>query len=401
MHSRSVLGRTIQSTHWPLLLSSDTAGRDGVRRTIYWISFTTPVVLVLVAIASIVTPLGLYDAILPESETTPIPFHYVEDKTAMGLGTPPRSNLGFNRKCFNSYPVNCPGVHNAIIKTKNGSAYNFDLPDGYDTSIPENVTEVFDSGRGQFNNTVSSIWDIQWRTFLTASDPDTDKGARRLQGVYRPLQPLVLEDGIKAVEGLIVDTKHGGIGFRNHTAPMSTDLKVAWSEDLLFVQPESVCVDTNLTLDFTLTDQSATSFKHLVLTDRGGFTHGTRNWTYTNYTNAQEQLDLRKHAQNAALANNVWSMFYLNVTNPAKKGDHEPFQYVNSYVGKSFVMPEDGVSPRAIRLDSIGSFLQLLSATNSSSSNSSYHEEGKYRNPFHITYKDLDEIRKLPSMSEV
>ncbi|KAJ5161172.1 hypothetical protein N7492_006564 [Penicillium capsulatum] len=382
----SVLGRTLQSTHWPLLLSSDTAGRDGVRRTIYWISFTTPVVLLLISLASIVTPLGLYDAILPEAEKVSIPFHYVEDKTAMGLGTPPRSNLGFNRRCWNPYPVNCPGMHNEIIETRNGSASNFNLPNGYDTSIPANVTEVFDSGREQLNSTVSSIWDIQWRTYVTTSDPVMDKGAHRIQGVYRPLQPLVLEDGIQVVEGLVVDTKHGGIGFRNHTVPVSADLKVAWSEDLLFVQPESVCVDTNLTLDFTLTDQSATSYKDLVLTDRGGFVHVDHKFHEINYTNPQEQLDLRLHAYNLAFTNNIWSMFYLNVTNPAQNGT-KSFQYVNSHVGKSFEMPEDGISPRAIRLDTIGSFLQV--PLGNSSYNSSLNGKAKYLNPFHITERQF------------
>jgi hypothetical protein len=85
-----------------------------------------------------------------------------------------------------------------------------------------------------------------------------------------------MDDNILLVEGLIVDTRDGGIGFRNHSAPPPREYASTWSEDILFIQPQTQCVDTNLTLDFSIpatTSEGTSTIVNLALTDRGGFSN--------------------------------------------------------------------------------------------------------------------------------
>ena len=79
------------------------------------------------------------------------------------------------------------------------------------------------------NKTVSSVFDIEWRSY-TLSEPDDrdgvlpiDNGTAYPIGNYQHISTITMDDNILLVEGLIVDTKDGGIGFRNHSAPPSRE----------------------------------------------------------------------------------------------------------------------------------------------------------------------------------
>lgn len=122
------------------------------------------------------------------------------------------------------------------------------------------------------------------------------------------MQSLVLNDKIEAVESLLVDTKTGGIGFRNHTVPaIGFENGVFWNEDILFVEPETVCVNTNTTLDFeiapfTSMDNSTgvAGFTKPVLTDRGGFVNIKQEFPQLDHSNAHRDPKLRDRAYKAA-----------------------------------------------------------------------------------------------------
>jgi hypothetical protein len=58
---RPVVSRLIHSSSWPIALGADSASRTGVSRRIQALSWIQRIALVLVAIAAVVTPLGLYD----------------------------------------------------------------------------------------------------------------------------------------------------------------------------------------------------------------------------------------------------------------------------------------------------------------------------------------------------
>lgn len=86
---------------------------------------------------------------------------------------------------------------------------------------------------------------------------------------------MVLNNAWEAIAGLVVNTKTGGIGFRNHTTPPVLPFGGIWSEDLLFIEPETECVDLNITLDFKIpfSNDEMDLVIDLAVTDHGGFTN--------------------------------------------------------------------------------------------------------------------------------
>ena len=133
------------------------------------------------------------------------------------------------------------------------------FPNGYDANIPEQKRDLFQSGLSGQKETLSSLFDIQYRSYSTREDPQVNNGSPFVVGSFRQLGSLVLDDTIEAVEELIANTIDGGVAFRNHTLPMGVPLGAVWSEDLLVMEPETQCVNTNLTIDFTLLGLNGTS----------------------------------------------------------------------------------------------------------------------------------------------
>src|SRR5262245_45436198 len=117
------------------------------------------------------------------------------------------------------------------------------------------------------------------------------------------IQTMVLDDAVVPVEGLLVDMKDGGIGFRFHAIPVGLQHGAKWTEDLLFIKPETQCVDTNLTLDFNIktgTDHGDTTFvEDLVLTDRGGFVNFMARYPQYDHSDMQRNPDLDGRAYKA------------------------------------------------------------------------------------------------------
>jgi hypothetical protein len=385
----SVAGRALHSSHWPQILRSDTSTSDSIDRRIKFLILLKPLALLIVTAAAIVTPLGLYDSILPGRSPQQVPFSYVSDLSPMGYGTPPRSDLGFNRQCGFDPLIVCPGSDTIIIYSGNDTTFTTTMPYGYDARIPRRKVQLFQSGLAEQSETVSSIFDIQWRSYTTQQDQDVNNGSTFLVGGYRQLTTLILDDAIEAVEGLIVDTISGGIGFRNHTIPSGIPLGATWTEDLLFVEPETQCVNTNLTLDFSLGSWNSTlvgEAADLVITDRGGFVN--LNHTYPHYDRTKPELnaDLTGRAYQAAWLFNVYIALIFNVTRP----NPGAFGYLNSHVGKSF--PLQGTGFPSVDALSASTFedsyddLFDLTSTNSTLGPS---------NPFQITEANFSAITAL------
>ncbi|RSL78768.1 hypothetical protein CDV31_017252, partial [Fusarium ambrosium] len=145
----------------------------------------------------------------------------------------------------------------------------------------------------------------------------------------------------EVVEGLVVDSIKGGVGFRNHTVPPGFSYGVTWEEDLLFVEPETVCVDTNLTLDYTVISANGTTISDVVLTDRGGFINLNQTFPEPDYGNPQVNPDLHGRAYTAAWLHNVYTALYLNVTNPRNQTTGAlPWRYLNSVMNQTFLRGE-------------------------------------------------------------
>jgi hypothetical protein len=339
----SVAGSALHSSHWARLLRSDTSNSHGIDKRIRTLILLRPLALAVVTVAAVVTPLGLYDAILPGRSPQQVPFPYISDSSPMGYGTPLRSDLGFNRKCGDFLPVVCPGSDTVITYSGNDTSITATLPYGYDSRIPQTKVQLFQSGLTEQSETVSSIFDIQWRSYITRQDINVNNGSTFLVGKYRQLTTLILDDTIEAVEGLVVDTMSGGLGFRNHTIPSGIPLGATWTEDLLFVEPETQCVNTNLTLDFSLSGLNSTfsgEVTNLVITDRGGFVNLNHTYPHYDRTNPELNADLAGRAYKAAWLFNVYLALIFNVTRP----NPGAFGYLNSNMGKTFPL-QGGIFP--------------------------------------------------------
>ncbi|KAL2797066.1 hypothetical protein BJX66DRAFT_349083 [Aspergillus keveii] len=312
----SVLARELHSSYWPTFLGADSSATSGVYVPVSIASWSRTVARVLTAIAAVVTPRT---------------FHYIEDTSAFGSGTPLRDeNNRFSRVCSGVGFETCPHSSGNVVSTTNESGI-FVTGDWYDTRVSQDVVDCFQSGLLTMEPSVSSLFDIQARytVMSPASDPDEfipfDNNTAYPLSQLRPIQSLVTDGGYKLVEGLVVDLPAGGIGFRNHSAPPWRPHGSEWSEDLLFVEPETQCVDLNLTLDYDVVTSSSGSggYENLVLTDRGGFANFQKDFSPTNWTTERSQKSA--------------------------------FRYLNSHIGKTFPLLREGAGTTSL------GFLEFMS----------------------------------------
>ncbi|CAI6341251.1 unnamed protein product [Periconia digitata] len=396
----SVIGRNLHASHWPVLLRTDTAGVDGVRRSVNVITAFQLFVFLLISVSSIVTPLGLYETVAPQKDLKEQPFHYAKDSTSLGIGTMARRNdFGLSRYCGDVQPFVCPWSNTTIIRATNSTnPTNVTFPGGYDRRLPINITEVYTAGFNTLDKTVSSALDIQWRTYQQMqTEPGGQKGQPYIGGNYRHLQQVLLNNNWEIYEGLIVDTKDGGIGFRNHTIPATQLLYGAvWSEDILFIEPETECVDRNITVNFrNLTQRSYTGdFVNISVVDRGGFVNLSRDAPWFDKNKTWENANLRDRAYYSAWWSNVYTMYFLNVTNPKELGYPNRFHYLNSSLGARFPVDNGAVGEDfslrydQLRLgDQFGLFLKMNTDYNGTARNGS-----SYANPYHISTANFTNI---------
>jgi hypothetical protein len=135
-------------------------------------------------------------------------------------------------------------------------------------------------------------------------------------------QSLILREGIFAVESLIVDlTEHPGIGFWNHTFP-TVPHGGTWSNEVLWLEPVSSCVNTNLTIDYKLMGRP-NSATEVNLTDRGGFVDLSHN--YPTLNRSGQHISIYEHAYKGATLSNMYAMLSFNLT--ARN---------ESYIGRTF-----------------------------------------------------------------
>ncbi|PCH04113.1 Hypothetical protein PENO1_028930 [Penicillium occitanis (nom. inval.)] len=86
------------------------------------------------------------------------------DTGDFGLATIPRSNLEFSRICGGSTPVACANSFSQVEFVENATGWYSNVT-SYDSRIPQYVIDVFESGLSEMNNSVSSICDIQAKTY--------------------------------------------------------------------------------------------------------------------------------------------------------------------------------------------------------------------------------------------
>ena len=286
---RSVFGRLINGSHWPTLLRTDTVSSRKVDLAVNAISQLSAAVTILLGIASGLTPLGLYPTIELWSSDNVV-FTYVRDNSYIGLATPSHEAYTTNRICGFYFDESCPGNDDGYFRVDNDTHKSNVGSNGSNlsisTSIATNITSIFRGISTQEKSTVASALDIHYRSFINynnQTEPSEsenvrwfDEGRPRTQGRFRYLQSFVLNNKDEAVEGLIVSTTdRPGIGFRNHTLPTDSTLGYTWSEELLWLEPETACTNLNITYEYTMPvpsdyEYDSNSMPTGRLVDRGG-----------------------------------------------------------------------------------------------------------------------------------
>lgn len=180
---------------------------------------------------------------------------------------------------------------------------------------------------GAIADTMANFFDIEFRTFYNYNNKTqpaphehkvwVDRGHPGTQGQFQYYQPFILNARREAVEGLIVSTLdtpgQTGIGFRNHALPPSSEYGYIWREEMLWLEPETVCIDLNITLDYTIPSPYAAQYLddyRSRIADRGGLANNPKDHLHLNLTGTQQTHDyLKEHGPELSLQISFWQSF--------------------------------------------------------------------------------------------
>lgn len=421
---RTVAGRLFQKSYWPWILQDDSSYNNGVPLRIVYLSRLMMLLGALISIAAVVTPLGLYQTLAP-GESTSASFKYIKDQSAYGYATPLRGTSTFSRVCeddlsiyldtSNAVPRPCPFSATQEIVVWSPSNTTYEYPTSYDLNIPQIISDTYSSGTKN-GTTVSNYFDIQWRQYLTVNNTNYNNNSLYTVGTFRNMDSVLLGDSFQAIEGLVVDTVKGSIGFRNHTIPNGFPNGVSWQEDLLFIGPETVCVNTNLTLDFSIENNPSQSIfiSNIVLTDRGGFANLNPVVPIFDRSDPQANPDLYARAYRAAWESNALTALYYNVIDPFNNTNGmKPLSGINSFLGKTYSIAATSYNdpgPSVLQITpEFGSYLaELYEGTPSGNfSQPAPSDSGIPTNPFNVSANMFANICKciinssIPTQSHI
>lgn len=306
-----------------MLLQADAVASRHHSLSTVAVSWTMTLGAVLLVVAGVVTPLGLRDEIVPGT-TQPVDFQYARDLSAWGPITPVRPDLKYGRHCEFGRRINCPGQFQGVdfVETSPGilQSVKRDNSSTVNTTIPANYTEMFASATGDPGNTISGMFDVQYRRWKVNYEDIIDHGEPQAQGDYRYIELLIPQDDIILKEGLVIDLRDNpGIGFRNHTVPVGLAYGGTWSEDLLWLEPVTSCADTNLSVEIQITDtpDSFTNNVTIFFVDRGAFRDLDLTALEAPPWGDNQTLDLFGRAHTAArMYNALAALSFLNLTLP-------------------------------------------------------------------------------------
>lgn len=343
-----------------MFLQTDSAGTVKVDRRIISLSVLATTGAIILAISAAVTPLGLH-TVVRLGEVADTPFAYVPDTSPFGRSTQSREKYTMNRVC--GLYTSCPGNTDPFDVTRNKTgrgfnAYSLNVTSTngtVSTDIASNITEVFNSVTGVDRTTISGALDLEYRVFSNYNDDVEeywfnrtnllDYGRPRVHGDFKIMQDFILSADIQLVEGLVVATaEKPGIGFRNHTSPPTSEHGYSWTEELLWLEPETACTDLNVTFDYVM----PSSYEDGVLadgpvsanlSDRGGFATSPRSLEL-----ALAGLDVRSLREidpgNVRLLESSWHAAYLTNTLVKEVLGQSKSPWNNSFVDRGYSIHE-------------------------------------------------------------
>lgn len=291
----SSISRALQSSSWPVILRTDSESSRSHGAAVSTVSFAAAATTGLVAIAGILLPLGLSEGPTVASNFRPVDAQYIPDNSALALATTPeRGSFVYGRTCgFLAPGLPCPGNNSPN-----------------DTNFSPQVIEIF-------NSTPHGPFTMEYRKFFDGEGPQKPS-----TGLMGAAETFILRNDTFVAEGLIIDMSldHPGIGFWNQTLPPFQH-GGTWSQDILWLEPVTQCVDTNLTVDYLLMNgpSSVTDFN---ITDHGGFANLSHEPPSLNRDG--QHIDLWQHAYKGAAYSDLFAMDFLNLT---REGSHVGASY--------------------------------------------------------------------------
>ena len=247
-----------------------------------------------------------------------VSFVYLSDPSSFGRSAQNRPDIPLSRDCLITSAF-CPGavIPGAVLNQGKGNV-SVNASITATTRIPENITTMFSSATK--NSTIAGIFDIQYRFWKKNTNEYFDNRQPYVKGSRRPVENLLGRDNLTVVEGIIADLGSGGIGFRNHTGPAGLTLGGKWDEDILWIEPDISCANTNLSFEFVLGNTTSLSSEvtSLELVDEGGLSliragNPYKEWPNLTYSNPDVQL----RADRSAWLYNFLSTLVLNLTSIA------------------------------------------------------------------------------------
>ncbi|KAI4194056.1 MAG: hypothetical protein LQ350_008002 [Teloschistes chrysophthalmus] len=241
------------------------------------------------------------------------------------------------------------------------------------------------------DNTIASPMDIQYRNYYEEPNRYVDNGEVNIRGFIQPTQTLLLDDSYRLIEGLIVDSINGGVGFRNHSGPLRMGLGAQWTEDILFIHPETACTQTNLSLHFSISANYFYNHDNGYMADDGGFANlptekpepgfGDDDWQSA----FGEAPDLQRRSFALAWWNNQLTARVLNISS-SSVGDRYTSEFSNyatlASPGSILISPMNGwyldsifkksASPEAAEFASYGRRCSGFNDTDPSNSSKPY-----------------------------
>jgi hypothetical protein len=227
-------------------------------------------------VSGVLTPLGLRDE-MAASVIHDARFEYAPDLSSFGNGTMGRSDMPMSRDCYIT-AAHCPGAFVPGSVRGQGTLNPSPGPNATATTeIPKNITDIF--RKGTDGSTIASPLDIQYRSWKPFRNEYFNDDEPYIRGVFRHIESLLSREEYVLAEGIIADTISGGIDYRNHSLPIGLDRGGEWDEDILWIEPEIACADTNLSLEIILDEAliTITQQRSLRLVDKGAliFPQGT------------------------------------------------------------------------------------------------------------------------------